>query len=90
MFRSEAFCHLLNVWFGCDFPGEAVIGGGKQQKKNGVADGKNRKALGDIGNLANVRGVVEVKPHRPITRFPFTFSFSLFSHFFIWLFRRSC
>ncbi|ESW34046.1 hypothetical protein PHAVU_001G119700 [Phaseolus vulgaris] len=47
--------------------GEAVIGGGKQQKKNGAADGKNRKALGDIGNLANVRGV-EVKPHRPITR----------------------
>ncbi|CAJ1916091.1 unnamed protein product [Sphenostylis stenocarpa] len=47
--------------------GEDVIGGGKQQKKNGVADGKNRKVLGDIGNLANVRGV-EVKPHRPITR----------------------
>ncbi|KAL2320619.1 hypothetical protein Fmac_029588 [Flemingia macrophylla] len=51
--------------------GEAVVGGGKQQKKNGVADGRNRKALGDIGNLNNVRGVenkVEVKPHRPITR----------------------
>lgn len=59
------------------FLGEAVIGGEKQQKKNGVADGKNRKALGDIGNLANVRGVVEAKPHRPITRFPLTFSFFL-------------
>ncbi|RDY01977.1 hypothetical protein CR513_14627, partial [Mucuna pruriens] len=47
--------------------GEAVVGGGKQQKKNGVADGRNRKALGDIGNLANLRGV-EVKPNRPITR----------------------
>ncbi|XP_028225160.1 G2/mitotic-specific cyclin S13-6 isoform X1 [Glycine soja] len=48
--------------------GEAVVGGGKQQKKNGVADGRNRKALGDIGNLANVRGVVDAKPNRPITR----------------------
>jgi len=73
----------LNGWFGCDFLGEAVIGGGKQQKKNGAADGKNRKALGDIGNLANVRGV-EVKPHRPITRFPISSSLSL--SFFISLF----
>lgn len=50
--------------------GEAVVGGGKQhQKKNGVTDGRNRKALGDIGNLGNVRGVVvEAKPNRPITR----------------------
>ncbi|KAG4927752.1 hypothetical protein JHK82_053446 [Glycine max] len=48
--------------------GEAVVGGGKQQKKNGVADGRNRKALGDIGNLANIRSAVEVKPNRPITR----------------------
>ncbi|KAL5154731.1 G2/mitotic-specific cyclin S13-6 [Glycine soja] len=48
--------------------GEAVVEGGKQQKKNGVADGRNRKALGDIGNLANIRSAVEVKPNRPITR----------------------
>ncbi|KAK8473382.1 hypothetical protein PHAVU_001G119800 [Phaseolus vulgaris] len=46
---------------------EAVVEGGKQQKKKGVANGRNRKALGDIGNLANV-GEVEVKPNRPITR----------------------
>jgi len=30
--------------FGCDFLGEAVIGGEKQQKKNEVVDGKIRKA----------------------------------------------
>ena len=73
--------------FGCDFLGEEVIRGGKHQKKNDVADGKIHKALGDIRNLANVRGVVEVK------RFPLTFSFSLsifYSHFFVWLFRTSC
>ncbi|KAK7378018.1 hypothetical protein VNO80_03454 [Phaseolus coccineus] len=46
---------------------EAVVERGKQQKKKGVANGRNRKALGDIGNLANV-GEVEVKPNRPITR----------------------
>ncbi|CAJ1916054.1 unnamed protein product [Sphenostylis stenocarpa] len=46
--------------------GEAVVGGGKQQKK-GVADGRNRKALGDIGNLVNV-GEIEINPNRPITR----------------------
>nr|AAC61889.1 cyclin [Lupinus luteus]AAD31790.1 mitotic cyclin B1-3 [Lupinus luteus] len=46
--------------------GEGVIGGGKQ-KKNVAADGKNRRALGDIGNLDRVKGV-EVKPNRPITR----------------------
>lgn len=47
--------------------GEAAIGGGKQQKKNGAAEARNRKALGDIGNLATVRGI-EGKPNRPITR----------------------
>ncbi|KAJ1405257.1 Cyclin-like [Sesbania bispinosa] len=47
--------------------GDAALGAGKQQKKNGAADGRNRKALGDIGNLVTVRGV-EVKPNRPITR----------------------
>ncbi|KAJ0041916.1 hypothetical protein Pint_18491 [Pistacia integerrima] len=39
--------------------GEAVVGGGavKQQKKAGaVADGRNRRALGDIGNRVTVRG----------------------------------
>ncbi|KAK7336418.1 hypothetical protein VNO77_16959 [Canavalia gladiata] len=46
--------------------GEAAVRGGKQQqKKNGGAD--ERKALGDIGNLAAARGV-EAKPNRPITR----------------------
>ncbi|CAL0332824.1 unnamed protein product [Lupinus luteus] len=40
---------------------EEVVGGGKQQK-NGAGDGKNRKALGDIGNLDHV------KPNRPVTR----------------------
>jgi len=52
-----------------------------------------RQALGDIENLANVRGVVKVKPHGPITRFPLTFSLShsfFYNHFFIWLFRTSC
>ncbi|KAL2659532.1 hypothetical protein AAZV13_03G091700 [Glycine max] len=39
--------------------GEAVVWGGKQQKKKkGIAVGRNRKILGDIGNLVN----------RPITR----------------------
>lgn len=48
--------------------GDAVVGGGKQQpKKNGAAAGRNRRALGDIGNLDPVRGI-EVKPNRPITR----------------------
>ncbi|TKY62848.1 G2/mitotic-specific cyclin S13-6 [Spatholobus suberectus] len=46
--------------------GEAVVGEGQQQKK-GAAEGRNRRALVDIGNLVNVRGV-EVKPNRPITR----------------------
>ncbi|CAL0332827.1 unnamed protein product [Lupinus luteus] len=46
--------------------GEEVVGGRKQQK-NAAGDGKNRKALGDIGNLDHVKGV-EIKPNRPITR----------------------
>ena len=50
------------------FIGEAVVGGGKQQqKKNVAADARNRRALGDIGNLVTVRGI-EGKPNRPITR----------------------
>ncbi|XP_022742530.1 G2/mitotic-specific cyclin S13-7-like [Durio zibethinus] len=44
----------------------------KQTKKNAAGDGKSRRALGDIGNLVNVRGVVDGKPqppiHRPLTR----------------------
>ncbi|KAK4789709.1 hypothetical protein SAY86_017013 [Trapa natans] len=53
---------------------EAVIRGGakqQQKKKNGGADGRNRKALGDIGNMANVGGIDGKPPYqisRPITR----------------------
>ncbi|KAI4300917.1 hypothetical protein L6164_034243 [Bauhinia variegata] len=47
--------------------GEGVVGGGKQLQKNGAAERKNRRALGDIGNLVTVKGI-EVKPNRPITR----------------------
>ena len=47
-----------------------------KQKKNAAADGRSRRALGDIGNMVNVRGVVDGKPqaqpqhqiHRPFTR----------------------
>ncbi|KAF4352169.1 hypothetical protein F8388_004473 [Cannabis sativa] len=48
--------------------GEAVEN--KVHKKNPVAhDGKNRRALGDIGNMVPVaRGGVEGKPNRPMTR----------------------
>ncbi|XVE60947.1 hypothetical protein DITRI_Ditri06bG0001800 [Diplodiscus trichospermus] len=57
--------------------GEAGVGGAgavvhKQTKKNAAGDGRGRRALGDIGNLVNVRGVVDGKPqpqiHRPLTR----------------------
>ncbi|PRQ22851.1 putative cyclin [Rosa chinensis] len=48
--------------------GMAVAGVGvKPQKKNAVADGRNRKPLGEIGNQQLVRGI-EIKPNRPITR----------------------
>ncbi|EXB54225.1 G2/mitotic-specific cyclin S13-6 [Morus notabilis] len=47
---------------------EAVVGGeNKVQKKNVAADGRNRRALGDIGNMVTVRPN-DAKPHRPITR----------------------
>ncbi|KAB2006592.1 hypothetical protein ES319_D11G356900v1 [Gossypium barbadense] len=52
--------------------GEAVVH--KQTKKNVAAgDGKSRRALGDIGNVVNVRAVADGKPaqiqtHRPLTR----------------------
>ncbi|XP_061341874.1 G2/mitotic-specific cyclin S13-7-like [Gastrolobium bilobum] len=45
----------------------AMVGGGKQQKKNDATEERNRKALGDIGNLVTLRGF-EDKPNRPITR----------------------
>ncbi|XP_021297377.1 G2/mitotic-specific cyclin S13-7-like isoform X2 [Herrania umbratica] len=51
---------------------EGVVGGAanKQTKKNAAGDGRSRRALGDIGNLVNVRGVADGKPqpHRPLTR----------------------
>ncbi|KAJ7976564.1 Cyclin [Quillaja saponaria] len=47
--------------------GEAIVGEGKQQKKNGAAEGRNRRALGDIGNLVILKEI-EAKPNRPITR----------------------
>ncbi|TYI58542.1 hypothetical protein E1A91_D11G366400v1 [Gossypium mustelinum] len=52
--------------------GEAVVH--KQTNKNVAAgDGKSRRALGDIGNVVNVRAVADGKPaqiqtHRPLTR----------------------
>ncbi|KAF1858964.1 hypothetical protein Lal_00000786 [Lupinus albus] len=59
--------------------GEGVVGGGKHQK-NGVVDEKNRKALGDIGNIDLVKGV-KIKLIRPITRYPsFSLYFSFVSH----------
>ncbi|XP_010922031.1 G2/mitotic-specific cyclin S13-7 [Elaeis guineensis] len=50
----------------------AIVPAGKQKAAAG-ADGKNRRALGDIGNLVNVR-VVEEKPLPPVNR-PITRSF---------------
>lgn len=48
--------------------GEEGVGGAKQQpKKNVAAEARNRRALGDIGNLATVGGI-EGKPNSPITR----------------------
>ncbi|OMO53900.1 hypothetical protein CCACVL1_28253 [Corchorus capsularis] len=50
--------------------GEGVVD--RQTKKIGGGDGRSRRALGDIGNLVNVRGAVDGKPqpqiHRPLTR----------------------
>ncbi|CAJ2642528.1 unnamed protein product [Trifolium pratense] len=48
--------------------GDAVVGGGKPVKKNGASgEGRNRRALLDIGNVVTLKGV-EVKPNRPVTR----------------------
>ncbi|XP_052172334.1 G2/mitotic-specific cyclin S13-7-like [Diospyros lotus] len=50
------------------FPGEAVAAGGKQNKK-ADAQGRNRRALGDIGNLVpTVRGIDAKQISRPVTR----------------------
>ncbi|KAI7991141.1 hypothetical protein LOK49_LG12G02432 [Camellia lanceoleosa] len=46
--------------------GEAVAGGGK--KKTMEAEGRNRRALGDIGNLVTVRGIDTKQITRPVTR----------------------
>ncbi|KAF8395747.1 hypothetical protein HHK36_019698 [Tetracentron sinense] len=49
--------------------GGAIAGGGKQ--KNGPVEGRNRRVLGDIGNLVTVRGVEgkqQPQFNRPVTR----------------------
>ncbi|OAY43340.1 G2/mitotic-specific cyclin S13-7 [Manihot esculenta] len=49
--------------------GEAVVGVNMHQKKNAAgADGRNRRALGDIGNLVTVRGIDAAKPQAQISR----------------------
>lgn len=48
-----------------------VVGEGECKKKNVQADGRNRRALGDIGNLVTVPAVgakPQTKISRPITR----------------------
>ncbi|KAH0749864.1 hypothetical protein KY290_029096 [Solanum tuberosum] len=48
-----------------------VVGGGEVKKKNGQADGRTRRALGDIGNLVTgpaIRAKPQTKVSRPITR----------------------
>ncbi|PHT79959.1 G2/mitotic-specific cyclin-2 [Capsicum annuum] len=50
---------------------KVVVGGGEVKKKNGLADGRNRRALGDIGNLITgpaVGAKPQTKVSRPITR----------------------
>lgn len=47
--------------------GEAVPGE-VTQKKNMAAEGRNRKALGDIGNVATDRGVEGKKPLPQVSR----------------------
>lgn len=54
----------------CVIVGEAAVPGANKQK-NMAAERKNRRALGDIGNMVTVRGV-DGKPlpqvSRPVTR----------------------
>lgn len=48
-----------------------VVVGGEVKKKNGQADGRNRRALGDIGNIVTgpaVGSKPQTKVSRPITR----------------------
>ncbi|XP_022924914.1 G2/mitotic-specific cyclin S13-7-like [Cucurbita moschata] len=47
--------------------GDEAIGGGKQVKGGAAVDARNRRALGDIGNLVTVRGN-DAKANRPVTR----------------------
>ena len=58
----------MRMDFFCVFIGEVVAGGGKQ--KNMAVEGRNRRALGDIGNLVAVRGIDAKQISRPVTRFP--------------------
>ncbi|XAR69534.1 hypothetical protein NMG60_11001161 [Bertholletia excelsa] len=46
----------------------AVAGGGKPKNMAGGEGGRNRRALGDIGNLVNVGGIDAKKITRPVTR----------------------
>ncbi|KAF2289230.1 hypothetical protein GH714_030918 [Hevea brasiliensis] len=49
--------------------GEALIGVNMHRKKNAAgADGRNRRALGDIGNVVTVRGIDAAKPQAQISR----------------------
>ena len=70
-FNSSVDLAILILTSLMDPSGEALAGDGKQRKA-GAAEGKSRRALGDIGNLVTVRGV-EGKPQpqisRPVTRF---------------------
>ncbi|XP_010543802.1 PREDICTED: cyclin-B1-2 isoform X2 [Tarenaya hassleriana] len=54
--------------------GDPVVGGEKMQKKN-AAVGRNRRALGDIGNLNSLPGVEAGKPQQAPTNRPLTRSF---------------
>ncbi|KAK3019674.1 hypothetical protein RJ639_003218 [Escallonia herrerae] len=71
---SEYFCDcdrlvLYCTFLICDvtFSGVAVALGVNQ--KNMAAEGRNRRALGDIGNLVTVRGAIGGKQmNRPVTR----------------------
>lgn len=48
-----------------------VVVGGEVKKKNGLADGRTRRALGDIGNLVTgpaIGAKPQTKVSRPITR----------------------
>ncbi|KAJ6912521.1 hypothetical protein NC651_015063 [Populus alba x Populus x berolinensis] len=71
-FTHSIFCCLFDGLLMNDksVTGEALAGVNKNVKKNAAAgEGKNRRALGDIGNLVTVRGMEGIpQPSRPITR----------------------